>query len=50
MAETEGPWVVAHTVCRVCGHKAVSVHPVQADDDALECARCHQMTCEVTDE
>lgn len=42
-------WIAAICVCRVCAHRHVSVHPVECDDDALECPRCHAMSAEVTD-
>ena len=42
------PWVAAKCKCRVCSHEHVSVHPVEADDDMLECPKCHAMSAEVT--
>ena len=46
---TEGPWVVATCECRVCSHRHISVHPVQCDEDALECPKCHAMSAEVVE-
>lgn len=41
-----GKWLAGPIVCRVCGHKATSVRPVEADQDSLECGNCGAMTCE----
>lgn len=38
---------VGRAVCRLCNKRAVSVHPIGTDSDALECPRCHHMTMEV---
>jgi transcription elongation factor Elf1 len=33
-------WRVARTRCRFCGHEAISVFPVEADELSLECSKC----------
>jgi C4-type Zn-finger protein len=33
-------YVVAHVRCRRCGHEHISVHPVEAPEDRLECSKC----------
>lgn len=38
----DGPWCGAFTVCRDCGHLAMSVHPValEASGAPMECCEC----------
>lgn len=36
-ADEHGPWVVASVMCLVCQTRHVSVHPVSADENTLEC-------------
>lgn len=38
-------WIAAPVVCWYCGTLAVSVYPASIDGQALECPRCHLMTC-----
>jgi hypothetical protein len=47
MSPPEKGWIAAVCVCRICTHRHVSVHPVECDDDALECPKCHAMSAEV---
>ena len=45
--ELEGmPHYAKWTVCRICGHRAMSVYPeCVPDEQALECSNCGHMTC-----
>ena len=36
--------------CRVCSAEHVGTLPLGADEDALECPRCHGMTAEVLED
>ena len=49
MKEEEYDWEAAVVECRVCSHRHVSVHPVVAPRENLECSRCHAMSCEVVE-
>jgi hypothetical protein len=42
-------WITGPVECRICGYKGIAVMPVGCDWSALECANCHNMTCELTD-
>lgn len=44
-------WFVAWCECRVCpdGARHLSVFPEEADEDHLECPRCHAMSCEAVE-
>lgn len=46
----EGPWVVARVRCCACTYESVSVHPVQADENSLECPQCGFCDSEVIEE
>ena len=51
VATAEKLWWTGTMVCRMCGHKQVSVVPVDGKDDDLltrcECANCGNMTAEL---
>lgn len=42
-----GGWLVARVECRICSHEHVSVHPVESDEDTLECPACHCRSSEI---
>lgn len=46
-----GGWLVAWCECRVCpdGARHIAVFPVEADEDNLECPRCHAMASEAVE-
>jgi len=41
-------WFSGLEECRICGYKGAFVAPSQCDLDNMECANCHNMTCEET--
>jgi len=43
--EDDGPWFSGWVQCSMCGHRHVSVHPVDMVQNG-ECPECHNMTCE----
>jgi hypothetical protein len=45
-------WKTAWVVCRICGHRHVSVYPLvdELDECALQCPNCEHMTCEPDEE
>lgn len=45
-----GGWEVGPTRCIGCGHKDVTVIPVQRNPGGFECGRCHRMLMQFTDE
>lgn len=47
--EPKGGWRAACVECRMCGHKSVSAHPAETDEDNLECSNCGHMTAEVVE-
>lgn len=51
-SDDDGPWWTGWMVCRMCGHRQMSVVPTGGNDDVLtrcECANCGNMTAEAED-
>ena len=43
-------WIVADSVCRICGAQERSVFSIGTDQSALECGACGNMTSEVLED
>jgi ssDNA-binding Zn-finger/Zn-ribbon topoisomerase 1 len=39
-------WTYGLEECRICGYRGAFVAPVVCDIDNMECANCHNMSCE----
>lgn len=44
--DADGPWLAGWIECRICSWRAVSVRPLDAGSDDLECGNCGGMTCD----
>lgn len=47
MTASDGRWRHGWVVCRICGHRHMSVWPMDiVDECAQECSRCGHLACE----